>query len=385
MAGFKLYVDADSEIFYSGDTYISPDFSSANETIDFQDKPIEKLRINISDTKAIENVSVHEVRNLWGMTYPFEYELTNNNLSFEIALNNDYFPIENDRSLYIALSFSVDGESKGGLYYLTNFGEEQSQTTPIEITCETEGADIRYTLDGSDPTEESTLYSGQFEVTPPVTIKARGYKEGMLASDVASYEVEAPPVLTVPMALPDGSVLFYDRGESYGSYHLNSEGYPERDDGAEDDGSATSANWRYLICDSANLSERIQWGPYGTNEGMTDTKYEDFGYGLPNTEAMLSKYSGNSSYIWQVVQNKRNATGGKKWFVPSKDELDTVYENKVTIVNAGGGSFPTDYVYWSSSEYDGGYVWYQFFANGLQGNYYYGKNYANYCRLLRRI
>ena len=269
--------------------------------------------------------------------------------------------------------------------YATEADLNPPQTTPIEITCATDGADIRYTLDGSDPTEESTLYSGQFEVTPPVTIKARGYKEGMLASDVASYEVEAPPVLTVPMALPDGSVLFYDRGESYGSYHLNSEGYPERDDGAEDDGSATSANWRYLICDSANLSERIQWGPYGTNEGMTDTKYEDFGYGLPNTEAMLSKYSGNSSYIWQVVQNKRNATGGKKWFVPSKDELDTVYENKVTIVNAGGGSFPTDYVYWSSSEYDGGYVWYQFFANGLQGNYYYGKNYANYCRLLRRI
>ena len=76
--------------------------------------------------------------------------------------------------------------------YATDADLNPSQTTPIEITCETEGADIRYTLDGSDPTEESTLYSGQFEVTPPVTIKARGYKEGMLASDVAGYEVEAP-------------------------------------------------------------------------------------------------------------------------------------------------------------------------------------------------
>lgn len=76
--------------------------------------------------------------------------------------------------------------------YATDADLNPSQTTPIEITCETEGADIRYTLDGSDPTEESTLYSGQFEVTPPVTIKARGYKEGMLASDVASYEVKEP-------------------------------------------------------------------------------------------------------------------------------------------------------------------------------------------------
>ena len=75
------------------------------------------------------------------------------------------------------------------------------QPETIEMTCETEGVEIRYTLDGSDPTEESTLYSGQFEVTPPVTIKARGYKEGLLVSDVASYEVEVPSVpVTVPTA-----------------------------------------------------------------------------------------------------------------------------------------------------------------------------------------
>ena len=256
------------------------------------------------------------------------------------------------------------------------------QTTPIEITCETEGADIRYTLDGSDPTEESTLYSGQFEVTPPVTIKARGYKEGMLASDVASYEVEAPAV-PVPMALPDGSVLFYDRGEEYGEYHIGDDGYPVRDDGAVDNGSAESTYWRYLICDSTNLSERRQWGPSGTNEGMTDTKYEDFGYGLPNTEALLSKYGGNSSYIWQLVQNKRNATGGKKWFVPSKDELNIVYQNKDTIVNTGGGSFPTNYVYWSSSEGSSNYAWFQNFSNGTQISSY--KVFPYYCRLLRRI
>ena len=266
--------------------------------------------------------------------------------------------------------------------YATDADLNPSQTTPIEITCETEGADIRYTLDGSDPTEESTLYSGQFEVTPPVTIKARGYKEGMLASDVASYEVEAPAV-PVPMALPDGSVLFYDRGEEYGEYHIGDDGYPVRDDGAVDNGSAESTYWRYLICDSTNLSERRQWGPSGTNEGMTDTKYEDFGYGLPNTEALLSKYGGNSSYIWQLVQNKRNATGGKKWFVPSKDELNIVYQNKDTIVNTGGGSFPTNYVYWSSSEGSSNYAWFQNFSNGTQISSY--KVFPYYCRLLRRI
>lgn len=67
------------------------------------------------------------------------------------------------------------------------------QTETIEMTCETEGAEIRYTLDGSEPTETSELYSAPIEVAPPATIKARGFKDGMLDSDIAEY------VLTVPV------------------------------------------------------------------------------------------------------------------------------------------------------------------------------------------
>ena len=60
----------------------------------------------------------------------------------------------------------------------------------ISITCSTPDSIIRYTLDGNDPTETSTLYEGEFNVTPPTTVKARGFKEGWLESDVAVKEVE---------------------------------------------------------------------------------------------------------------------------------------------------------------------------------------------------
>ena len=66
------------------------------------------------------------------------------------------------------------------------------QTETIEMTCETEGAEIRYTLDGSEPTETSELYSAPIEVAPPATIKARGFKDGMLDSDIAEYVVTVP-------------------------------------------------------------------------------------------------------------------------------------------------------------------------------------------------
>ena len=74
----------------------------------------------------------------------------------------------------------------------------------IAITCETEGAEIRYTLDESDPTESSTLYQNIFEVTPPFIIKAKAFKEGMRPSGTGISQFIP---LTVPMTLPDNSVL----------------------------------------------------------------------------------------------------------------------------------------------------------------------------------
>lgn len=251
----------------------------------------------------------------------------------------------------------------------------------FSVTCETEGVNYKYSTDGSEPSlvSEDLNSSGRFQIVSgsPMTIRIRAYKDGMEPSDIATCTYT--PV-TVPMALPDGSVLFYDRGSTYGEYSIGEDGYPVRLWSDEDDGSAESANWRYLICDSANLGELRQWGPRGVNEGLTDTAV---GYGLPNTETLLSKYGNNSSYIWQLVQNKRNATGDKKWFVPSKNELNIVYQNKDIIVTTGGDSFPTDKYYWSSSENNSNYAWYQNFSNGYQSNYF--KNYSYRCRLLRRI
>lgn len=47
--------------------------------------------------------------------------------------------------------------------------------TQVTITCETTGAEIYYTLDGSVPTKESTLYTGTFTINTTTTVKARAY------------------------------------------------------------------------------------------------------------------------------------------------------------------------------------------------------------------
>ncbi|MEW5803153.1 MAG: chitobiase/beta-hexosaminidase C-terminal domain-containing protein [bacterium] len=56
----------------------------------------------------------------------------------------------------------------------------------VTITCNTEGAVIRYTTNGNDPTEQSTAYTGPLVVTTDTTVKAKGFKSGYTPSDTAS-------------------------------------------------------------------------------------------------------------------------------------------------------------------------------------------------------
>lgn len=54
------------------------------------------------------------------------------------------------------------------------------------ITCATEGATIHYTLDDTDPTEASDVYSAPVTLTDGQTIKAKAFLDGHKASEVAS-------------------------------------------------------------------------------------------------------------------------------------------------------------------------------------------------------
>lgn len=67
-------------------------------------------------------------------------------------------------------------------------------STNVTITCGTENASIYYTLDGSDPTDSSTLYSGPIVLEATTTVKACAYKAEMAPSAVvaATYTYKAP-------------------------------------------------------------------------------------------------------------------------------------------------------------------------------------------------
>jgi hypothetical protein len=66
------------------------------------------------------------------------------------------------------------------------------------ISTATSGATIRYTTNGADPTSNSSVYSSPLSFTSTVTLKARAFKNGMTASNVAtaSYSILPNPAVT---------------------------------------------------------------------------------------------------------------------------------------------------------------------------------------------
>ena len=66
-------------------------------------------------------------------------------------------------------------------------------TQSVEITCATAGAEVYYTLDGTDPTSTSTKYTGAISIASTTTIKAVAIKgENSSAVVSATYTILAP-------------------------------------------------------------------------------------------------------------------------------------------------------------------------------------------------
>lgn len=112
-----------------------------------------------------------------------------------------YNPNQDEYDVYSThfLNFSLDWLTNGADTYTEPDGRESvatpkfsleegyySEEQTLEITTETEGASIYYTLDGTTPTNESTLYTAPIKLTETVTVKAIAMKDGMSNSTMTS-------------------------------------------------------------------------------------------------------------------------------------------------------------------------------------------------------
>ena len=75
--------------------------------------------------------------------------------------------------------------------------------TKVVISCATEGALIRYTLNGNEPNSHSTKYTGPFCVTDGCTVKAYATTADYFDSAVATFAIEKVWAIGDTMGKPD--------------------------------------------------------------------------------------------------------------------------------------------------------------------------------------
>ncbi len=163
-----------------------------------------------------------------------------------------------------------------------------------------------------------------------------------------------------PWSINDSATTDYEIGDTGPAGGLIF--YDDEDDGTDDYG------FRYLEAAPAS-TEWIgkRWGGYGTDINGDDStiapELDGIGDGASNTAAIVAEfgttepYEGKSDYAARLADDLEH-NGYTDWFLPSKDELDLMYQN---LHQQGLGGFAED-LYWSSSEGSSNYAYYQYFS-----------------------
>jgi hypothetical protein len=168
---------------------------------------------------------------------------------------------------------------------------------------------------------------------PATSGAAAGSASPARSAPPGGAESPAPKTYKIGDKGPGGGIVFYDKY-------------------------STAGGWRYLEAAPVETEQKNSWGdvtPNGTSPAIGD--------GKRNTqlivEALRNKKIGGAAQYCDDLEYG----GLTDWFLPSRDELNLMYQN---LKEKGLDGFAGDY-YWTSSLYSDAYPYYQRFNNGEQG------------------
>ena len=206
-------------------------------------------------------------------------------------------------------------------------GEFENNTT-VTISCDTVGAEIYYTTDGSIPSETNgNLYSSSFVITTSTTIKAIALKDGYYPSEVVSKRLTnigcvETPVLSVPAGDFWNTITVFVTGATSGAT------YYYTTDGTE----PSSSSSKYVASSGIKIDATTTLKVVGTKSGLANSSVVSAEY----TKQAAQSYTENKSGVMLQGFNWDSAPRGEgfnaenpnpkwyKWYKTMKTYSDEI-------------------------------------------------------------
>lgn len=218
--------------------------------------------------------------------------------------------------------FDNNYEVKSPVFY----PEAGTYNTPITISiyCPTDGATIRFTTDGSTPSQNyGQIYTIPFEIYEPTVIKAMAYKEGKTDSPVVTAIYNITSSSSNPYDWIQAPILEEFAPDSTWTFMV----YLDADNNLEDDGiedfmemlsglyNLNNSFVKVIVLidrglhSSSTLIDGADWSDtrlYKINQDNTYTRLDGSSYGLPSNNGSLEMNMGDVNTLKNFINYCKN-------------------------------------------------------------------------------
>lgn len=182
-------------------------------SFDFMQAFSANVNLNVLvNNEVVGNVTSSGEQNIIKNSGEFEVNISGDFVIKFISVNNGDGQVVIDNVTWTSASGNTVASpqfSPGGGTYTSPVNVNISSTTP--------GAAIYYTTDGSDPTEQSTLYTLPLTISQTTTLKAKAFLDGYNPSNTTTAQYVFPETVTTLAALRAGlpGHLYHYTGEAF--------------------------------------------------------------------------------------------------------------------------------------------------------------------------
>lgn len=205
-------------------------------------------------------------------------------------------------------------------------GGTYTTSKSVTLGCSTTGATIRYTTDGTDPTGSSTAYSSAITVDASKTIKAKAFKAGLTASDVASatYTIKcATPTFSVAGGTKNNDVNVTLSTTFGTSIYYTTDGTPP-----------TTNSTLYSSAITVNATQTIK--AIAVKSGCSDSDVASATYTMVCSNPLLSKTTSTNYNDFSVTITTATTDGVIRYTLDGNDptESSAVYSSAIAITSS---------------------------------------------------